>query len=59
MESRRKTRKDLETFLGSRSGVSEARNRKRPHSIEMIRRLNEELGMPAEVLIKLYQLRAA
>jgi len=59
LESRGLTRKDLEIFLGSRSRVSEVLNRKRPLSIEMIRRLHEKLGIPAEVLIKPYHLRAA
>jgi HTH-type transcriptional regulator/antitoxin HigA len=59
LESRGLTRKDLETFIGSRSRVSEVINRKRPLSIEMIRRLHEKLGIPAEVLIKPYHLRAA
>jgi HTH-type transcriptional regulator/antitoxin HigA len=59
LESRGLTRKDLETFIGSRSRVSEVLNRKRPLSIEMIRRLHEKLGIPAEVLIKPYHLRAA
>jgi HTH-type transcriptional regulator/antitoxin HigA len=34
-------------------------NRKRPLSIEMIRRLHDGLGIPAEVLIQPYQLEAA
>lgn len=59
LESRGLTRKDLEIYLGSRSRVSEVLNRKRALSIEMIRRLHEKLGIPAEVLIKPYHLRAA
>ncbi len=45
------TNKDLEPILGSRSKVSEVLNRKRPLSISMIRRLNKQLGISAEVLI--------
>lgn len=59
MESRGLSRKDLEPYLGSRGKVSEVLNRKRPLSIEMIRRLHDGLGIPAEVLIQPYQLEAA
>ena len=59
MESRGLSRKDFEPYLGSRGKVSEVLNRKRPLSIEMIRRLHDGLGIPAEVLIQPYQLEAA
>ena len=59
MESRGMSRKDLEPYLGSRAKVSEVLNRKRPLSIQMIRRLHEGLGIPAEVLILPYQLEVA
>jgi len=59
MESRGLSRKDLEPFIGSRGKVSEVLNRKRPLSIEMIRRLHDGLGIPAEVLIQPYELEAA
>lgn len=59
LESRGLTRKDLEPYLGGRAKVSEVLNRKRPLSIEMIRRLHKGLGVPAEILIKPYRLRAA
>ena len=59
MESRGLTRKDLEPYLGSRAKVSEVLNRKRPLSIEMIRRLHDGLGIPAEVLIRSYELEEA
>jgi HTH-type transcriptional regulator/antitoxin HigA len=52
MESQRLTRKDLEPMIGSRARVAEVLNRKRSLSIEMIRRLHEELGISAEVLIR-------
>jgi HTH-type transcriptional regulator / antitoxin HigA len=52
MEQQGLTRKDLEPLLGSRTRVSEVLNRKRGLSIEMIRRLHEALGIPAEVLIR-------
>jgi HTH-type transcriptional regulator / antitoxin HigA len=55
LESRGLNRRDLETYLGSRARVSEILNRKRPLSLEMIRRLNKGLGIPAEVLIQPYE----
>jgi len=59
MESRGLTRKDLEPYLGSRARVAEVMNRARPLSLEMIRRLSEELGLPAEILVQRYALRNA
>ena len=59
MESRGLSRKDLEPYLGSRAKVSEVLNRKRPLSIDMIRRLHAGLGIPAEVLIRPYEVQAA
>jgi HTH-type transcriptional regulator/antitoxin HigA len=52
MEQQGLTRSDLERILGSRVRVSEVLNRKRGLSIAMIRRLNEALGIPADVLIR-------
>ena len=44
-------RRDLEPILGGRAKVSEVLNGRRPLSLAMIRRLHEELGIPADVLI--------
>ncbi len=52
MEQRGLTRKDLEPIIGTRTRVAEILNRKRNLSIGMIRRLHEELGISAEVLIQ-------
>lgn len=38
--------------IGSRSRVSEVLNRKRPLSLEMIRKLHARFGIPAHVLIQ-------
>ncbi len=54
MESRGLTRKDLEPYIGTRARVSEVLNRKRPLTLNMIRRLNSELGISADVLIAQY-----
>jgi HTH-type transcriptional regulator/antitoxin HigA len=58
MESRGLCRRDLEPYLGSRSRVAEVLNRKRPLSLEMIRRLHTGLGIGAEILIQSYPLAA-
>ncbi len=57
LESRGLSRKDLEPCIGTSARVSEVLNRKRGLSIEMIRKLNKKLGIPAEVLIKPYKLK--
>jgi HTH-type transcriptional regulator/antitoxin HigA len=52
MEQQGLTRRDLEPLLGTRARVAEIMNRKRSLSIDMIRRLHEQLGISAEVLIR-------
>ena len=52
MEQQGLTRRDLEGMIGSRTRVAEVLNRKRNLSIAMIRRLHEQLGIPAEILIQ-------
>jgi HTH-type transcriptional regulator / antitoxin HigA len=52
MEQMGLTRKDLEPLIGSRARVAEILNRRRSLSIDMIRRLNEQLCIPAEILIQ-------
>ena len=46
--------KDLAIALGLKSRVSEILNRKRKLTLDMIRKLNEELGIPTDVLIREY-----
>ncbi len=58
MASRGLSQKDLEPYIGDRAKVKEVLSRKRPLSIAMIRRLHNELGISAEVLIQPYN-RAA
>lgn len=52
MEQEGLTQKDLVPIFGSASRVSEVLHRKRPLSLAMMRRLNAELGIPAEVLLQ-------
>ncbi len=44
--------KDLVKVLGGANRVSEILSRKRPLTLPMIRKLNKEFGIPAEVLIR-------
>ena len=57
MESRGLSRRDLEPYLGSRARVAEVLNRRRPLTIEMIRKLHTGLGISADVLIRPYAVR--
>ena len=57
MESRGLTRKALEPYIGPRGRVSDILNRTRPLTLDMIRRLADGLKLPAEVLIRPYELR--
>ena len=54
MDTRGLSRRDLEPCLGSRARVSEILSRKRSLTLEMIRKLHQDLGIPAEVLIQSY-----
>jgi HTH-type transcriptional regulator / antitoxin HigA len=44
-------RKALEPAIGSRARVSEVLSRRRRLTLEMIRRLRDQLGIPADVLV--------
>ena len=59
MEQQGLTRKDLEGIIGTRARIAEVLSGKRELSIAMIRRLNEQLGIPADVLIKPARKKAA
>lgn len=51
--------RDLIPFIGSRNRVHEVLNRRRELTLNMIRRLHEGLGIPAESLINIGQYKAA
>lgn len=55
MDTRGWCDRDLEPYLGSQARVSEILSRKRFLTLEMIRKLNQALGIPAEILIQPYQ----
>lgn len=52
MEQKGLTIKDLEPMIGKSNRVYEVLNRKRTLTLPMIRKLHQELGIPAESLIK-------
>ena len=55
MEALGMSRKDLEPMIGGRNRVSEVLSRKRPLTINMIRRLSKGMHLPASVLIRAYE----
>ena len=52
MEQKGLTVKDLEPMIGKSNRVYEVLNHKRSLTLKMIWRLHEQLGIPAELLIK-------
>jgi HTH-type transcriptional regulator/antitoxin HigA len=57
IESQGLSRRELEPYIGSRARVSEILNRKRPLTLNMIRKLKSGLGISADVLIQPYKLQ--
>ncbi len=55
LESRGMTESALEPYIGSTSRVAEVLERKRPLTIGMIRRLHQNFGISADVLIQPYR----
>lgn len=56
MEQRGLDRAALQPMIGDRGRVSEVMTRRRPLTLAMIRRLQETLGLPAEILVRPYTL---
>lgn len=52
MEQQQLSRRDLEPFIGSRARVSEVLAKKRPLTLNMIRRVKAGLGISADLLIQ-------
>lgn len=59
MEARGLRQKDLAVLIGSQSHASEVLRRRRPLSLAMIRVLATEWSVPAEVLVREYELATA
>lgn len=58
LEQLGRTRADLARLFGSRSRASEILNRKRALTLNNIRVLERELGIPAATLVREYELEA-
>lgn len=52
MEQQGLKQKDLVPYIGSKSKVSEVLSRKRPLTLQMVRNLNQGLGIPTDVLVQ-------
>jgi HTH-type transcriptional regulator/antitoxin HigA len=50
---------DLVPYLGSRQRVKDVLNRKRPLTLNMIRRLHDGFGVSADILIRPLRVKAA
>ncbi|HTK84869.1 MAG TPA: hypothetical protein VL625_07255 [Patescibacteria group bacterium] len=57
MEALGLERRDLERILGSKSRASEVLNKRRKLTMEMVRSLHDEMGIPAQALIQDYKLK--
>ena len=59
MDQQGLSRKDLEGIIGTRTRIAEVLNGRPGLSINMIRRLNQKLGIPADIPIRRSRKRAA
>ncbi len=59
MEQRGLTRRDREPTIGSRARVSEVLRRRRAPTLPMIRRLSQDLAIPAEILVREHPIERA
>lgn len=59
MEARGLRQKDLAALIGSQPHASEVLRRRRPLSLAMIRVLSREWSLPADVLVREYELATA
>ena len=59
MEARGFRQKDLATLIGSQPRASEVLNRQRPLTLAMIRALSAEWNLPADLLVREYDLATA
>lgn len=55
MEQMGLTQKDLSELIGLKSRASEILSKKRPMSINIIRKLSQALSIPADILIQPYE----
>ena len=59
MEARGLRQKDLASVIGSQPHASEVLRRRRPLTLSMIRALSAEWNLPADLLVREYDLAAA
>jgi len=59
LEARGLSHQDLAASIGDREQVTAILNKQQPLNLDTIRRLNQDFGIPAEVLIKPYSLSKA
>jgi HTH-type transcriptional regulator / antitoxin HigA len=59
LEARGLSHQDLAASIGDHEQVTAILNRQQPLNLDAIRRLNQDFGIPAEVLIKPYSLEKA
>ena len=59
MEARGFRQKDLAALIGSQPRASEVLNRQRPLTLAMIRALSAEWNLPADLLVREYELATA
>ena len=56
LEARGLCDRDLESSIGNSEQVTAILNKQQPLTLDVIRRLNKDLGLPAEILIQPYSL---
>ena len=56
LEARGLSEQDLVAHIGTKEQVNAILNKQQPLTLDIIRRLNQNLGIPAEILIKPYSL---
>ncbi|GAB4524257.1 MAG: type II toxin-antitoxin system HigA family antitoxin [Pleurocapsa sp.] len=56
LESRGLSEQDLAVSIGNKQEVTEILNKQRPLTLDIIRRLNQDFNIPAEILIQPYSL---
>ncbi len=59
LETRGLSEQDLKTIIGTEEQTQAILNRQQPLNLDIIRSLNQNLGIPAEILIKPYSLTQA
>ncbi|MGJ4748419.1 helix-turn-helix domain-containing protein [Leptospira sp. SA-E8] len=58
MEEKNLKNVDLGNWIGGRSRATEILNKKRKLTLEMIRKINKNLGIPTEILVKDYKIKS-